>query len=72
MRSIAIALAVSAALALPAPAAAKSYGDYSTKSKCLRAMDKEQKKYRKKHGRHAMQPLLRCKYSHHRYRLVRV
>jgi hypothetical protein len=67
-----IALAVSAALALPAAASAKTYGDYSSRNKCLKAMDKEQRKYRKKHGRHAMQPLLRCKYRHHRYWLVRV
>jgi hypothetical protein len=72
MRNMMIALVVSAALALPGAASAKSYGDYSTKHKCMKAMDKEQNRYRKKHGRHAMQPLLRCKYKHHRYWLVRV
>ena len=71
MRKMLIALAVSAALALPASASAKTYGDYSSKRKCLNAMDKEQRKYRKKHGRHAMQPLLRCKHRHGRYLLVR-
>ena len=71
MRSIAIALFVSAALALPASASAKTYGDYSTKHKCMRAMEKEQRHYRNKHGRHAMQPLLRCKYKHGRYWLKR-
>ena len=72
MRSMVIALIVSAALALPASASAKTYGDYSTKHKCMKAMDKEQTKYRKKHGKHAMQPLLRCKYRHSRYWLVGV
>ena len=70
MRNMVIALVVSAALALPGTASAKTYGDYSTKSKCLKAMDKEQTKYRKKHGKKA-HLLLRCKSKHGRYVLVR-
>jgi formate dehydrogenase assembly factor FdhD len=71
MRSMVIALVVSAALALPGAAAAKSYGgDYSTKSKCEKAMQKEQKAYRKTHGKHAAL-FLRCKHRHGRYWLVR-
>jgi hypothetical protein len=72
MRNMVIALVASAALALPGPASANSYGsDYSTKSKCMKAMEKEQKAYRKKHGKHAAQLFLRCKHRHGRYWLVR-
>ena len=71
MRNLVIALAVSAALALPGPAAAKSYGgDYSTKSKCEKAMKKEQKAWRSTHGKHASL-FLRCKHRHGRYWLIR-
>ena len=71
MRTMMIALVAAGLLAVPGTAAAKTYGDYSTKHKCLKAMDKEQRHYRNKHGRHAMQPLLRCKYKHGRYWLKR-
>jgi hypothetical protein len=71
MRNMVIGLVVSAALALPGPVSAKSYGgDYSSKSKCMTAMEKEQKAYRKKHGKHASL-FLRCKHKHGRYVLIR-
>jgi hypothetical protein len=72
MRNMVIALVASAALALPAPASAKSYGgDYSSKSKCMKAMEKEQKAYRKSHSKHAPQLFLRCKHRHGRYWIIR-
>jgi hypothetical protein len=71
MRKMVIALIVSGCLAIPGPAFARSYGgDYRTKDKCMKAMKKEQKTYRQRHGKHAAL-FLRCKRSHGRYVLIR-